>query len=653
MRKALKTIGIILLSVIVLILVVFQVFATNKAKQAKKLYAQLGEEAPTLMVGGFSFRDLNKNGTLDVYEDSRAALEERVSDLLAQMTLEEKTGTMFVSMIGMTSEGTLVDKPKLSRDPFNILVALAAPPPSQVLVLKKLNSFNILNAYGPDIMARFNNNLQKTAERMRLGIPITIATDPRHSADNNPGASILTSSFSSWPNPLGLAATGDTTLVREFGDIARQEYRSVGITVALHPMADLATEPRWARINGTFGEDANLSAAMTKAYVLGFQGDSLGSGSVACMSKHFSGGGPQLKGDDAHFAYGKDQAYPGDNFDYHVLPFIEGALAAHTAQIMPYYGIPVGQTGEDVGFAFNKAIITDLLRDSLQFDGVVCTDWGIISDSKIKEASAWGMEDYSPKQRLKKALDAGCDQIGGDYVPELIVELVESGDITEERIDISVKRILRDKFRLGLFDNPYLDEKVALRIAGNDAFVEKGKQAQASSMVLLKNEELLPLKEGVKIYADGMTDLSGLEKYAELVKNPADADVIVTRIATPWQKREGGSMLERFFRGGRLHYSAEELEEILGLIMQKPSVVIANLYRPAVLTEINEICNALMADFDTSDEVLADVLFGKRKAQGKLPFELPSSQEAIEKQLEDVPYDSENPLYPYGHGLSY
>ena len=313
----------------------------------------------------------------------------------------------------------------------------------------------------------------------------------------------------------------------------------------------------------------------------------------------------------------------------------------------------MGQSSEDVGFAFNKDIIQGLLRDSLKFDGVVCTDWGIITDSRIKEASAWGLEDATPSERIKKVIEAGCDQIGGDYVPELIVELVESGQLTEERIDVSVTRILRDKFRLGLFDAPYVDEADALKIAGSAAFVEKGKQAQALSMVVLKNQDLLPLKEGVKIFAQGMTDLSGLEQYAQLVDDPAEADVILSRISTPWEKRKGGSMMESFFRGGRLHYSEEELEEILGLIEQKPSVVVANLYRPSVLTEINEVCTALLADFDTSDEVLADVLFGKRKAQGKLPFELPSSQEAVEKQLEDLPYDSENPLYPFGYGLSY
>lgn len=653
MKKTLKIIGIVFLSIVGIVLVAFVVFSAGKGKAAKELYAQLGKEAPQLTVDGQVFRDLNKNGNLDIYEDSHSNLDARVEDLLSQMTMEEKAGCMFVSMTGMTKEGLPYDKPEISKNPFDLLVALMVPSASELLIAKKINSVNILNAYDPDIMARFNNNLQKIAERMRLGIPVTIATDPRHSADNNPGASILTSSFSNWPNPLGLAATRDTMLVREFGDIARQEYRAVGLTVALHPMADLATEPRWARINGTFGEDAFLSAAMTKAYVLGFQGDSLGEKSVACMSKHFSGGGPQLNGDDAHFAFGKDQVYPGNNFDYHVIPFEKGALAAHTAQIMPYYGIPLGQSDEDVGFAFNKAIITDLLRDSLQFDGVVCTDWGIITDSKVKEASAWGMEDFTPKQRILKVIEAGCDQFGGEFVPELIVELVESGEISEERIDISVRRILRDKFRLGLFDNPFVDEQEALKIAGNASFVEKGREAQARSMVLLKNNDLLPLQEGVKIYAEGMNDMSGLERYAELVKKPEDADVIVTRIATPWQKRKGGSLFESFFRGGRLYYSEEELKEIRGLIEQKPAVVVANLYRPTVLTEVNELCDALMADFDTSDEVLADVLFGIRKAEGKLPFELPSSWDAVKRQKEDLPYDSENPLYPFGYGLSY
>ena len=212
---------------------------------------------------------------------------------------------------------------------------------------------------------------------------------------------------------------------------------------------------------------------------------------------------------------------------------------------------------------------------------------------------------------------------------------------------------MRDKFILGLFDNPFVDEEKAKEIAGNDHFVDRGKEAQAKSMVLLKNEGILPLKQGIKIYAEGFTDLEGFKQFGELVKEPSAADVIALRINTPFGEPKGKSMLEKFFRQGRLYYSDEELAHIVGLIGQKPAVVVANLERPAILTEVNEKCRALMTDFGTSDEVLIEVLFGKRTPQGKLPFELPSSLEAVENQMEDLPYDSENPLYEFGFGLSY
>ena len=392
---------------------------------------------------------------------------------------------MFINMIGTTPEGGPMETPIISLDPINLMMSIILPSNSEMIARKKMNSFNILASLDAEQMAKYNNTIQKMAERTRLGIPITIATDPRHGTENNPGASLYTPAFSQWPSSLGLAATRDTNLVREFGDIARQEYVASGIRLALHPMADLATEPRWGRTNGTFGEDAHLSAMMTKAYVLGFQGDSLGSQSVACMTKHFSGGGPQKDGEDAHFPYGKEQVYPGNNFDYHVIPFIDGAFPAKTAQIMPYYGIPVDQTSENVAFGFNKDIITTLLRDSLGFDGVVCTDWNIITDSKMGEGRAWGMESKSVNDRVQKVIDAGCDQFGGESIPEIIIELVKSGKVSEARIDESVKRIMRDKFRLGLFDDPYVDGAAAKNIVGKAKFREKGKIAQAKSMVLL------------------------------------------------------------------------------------------------------------------------------------------------------------------------
>ena len=436
---------------------------------------------------------MNKNGKLDVYEDPRPPIEERVEDLLKQMTLEEKAGLMFQTMIGMNTDGTILEKTGI----------FPLPPTSDMLARRLMNHFNILQGADPRPMAIWHNSIQKMAEMTRLGIPVTISTDPRHAFSNNPLAGLMAGSFSQFPEPTGLAATRDPELVQQFADIARQEYLAVGIRLALHPMADLATEPRWCRVNGTFGEDADLTAQMTAAYIRGFQGESIGRESVACMTKHFPGGGPQKDGEDAHFPYGREQVYPGNNFEYHLKPF-EAAFAAGTSQIMPYYGMPEGTQYEEVGFSFNKEIITGLLRGKYGFDGVVCTDWGLLTSMKIlgreiMPARAWGVENLTLAERARKILDAGVDQFGGEACPEVIVQLVREGKVSEERVDQSIRRLLREKFRLGLFDNPYLDVDAAEKIVGQAEFRQAGELAQRKSIVLLKNEkQTLPSKEGIE-----------------------------------------------------------------------------------------------------------------------------------------------------------
>jgi beta-glucosidase len=507
-------------------------------------------------------------------------------------------------------------------------------------------------------MIIWNNNIQKLAERTRLGIPMTIASDPRHGVPNAPGASIYTPFFSKWPSTLGLAATGDTDLTRTFGDIARQEYLAMGIRLTLSPMADLATEPRWARINGTFGEDAELAAKMTKAYILGFQGDTINNQSVECMVKHFAGGGPQKGGMDAHFPPGK-QAYPGNNFAYHLIPFEKGAFAAHVAQVMPYYGVPVGQTKQDVGFGYNKEIITGLLRDKYHFEGIVCTDWGLVSDYKlfgimVKPAAAHGVENLTKDERMLKILDAGCDMFGGESLPEDLVRLVKSGKLSEDRINQSVKRILKEKFRLGLFDNPYLIAENA-SIVNNANFIEKGLEAQRKSLVLLKNDQsILPLKSTTKIYLQGFNKEESAG-YSNLVTDAKNADVIIIKLNTPYGLKPGEEkyLMQKVFHQGHLDFDADKKAELLQLIQTKPTITVMNLERPAVFPEINAASKAVIGDFSSQDNIILDLIFGKFKPTGKLPFELPSSMIAVEKQKEDVPYDSENPLYHFGFGLSF
>lgn len=610
-------------------------------------------EVSLLEENGFRFRDLNKNGKLDIYEDSRRGIDERVEDLLGQMTVKEKAGMMWHPPIGVGQKGEVLGKPNPS--------AMSLVSTWDVIGNKKINHFNLFTIPDSENLARWYNEVQKIAAQTRLGIPLTISSDPRHGINNFIGSDFLGSDFSKWPEPVGLAATFDSSLVAEFGRIANQEYRAVGIRTALHPMADIATEPRWARVNGTFGEDAHLAAKLTAAYIYGFQGEKFGAESVACMTKHWPGGGPQKDGEDAHFGYGADQAYPGNNFDYHLIPF-EAALKAGTAMIMPYYGVPTGQTNEDVGMSFNREIISGLLREEYGFDGIVCTDWSIIEGFKIfgfelVEAKSWGVEDLTIKERIKKAIDAGVDQFGGNMNTKELVELVEDDIVSEARLDESVARLLHAKFKMGLFDNPFVDVEKAKQTVGNPEFVEKGKLAQRKSIVLLKNEmttdstSVLPLKKNPKIYIENI-DRETAEKYATVVDSLHKADFAILRLQAPWEPRSG-DIVENLFHQGDLDFQEPELTRILEIMKQKPAVVCIYLDRPAVIPEIAENAAALLCDFGAYDDALFDVVFGEFIPEGRLPFELPSSMSAVKNQKEDVPYDSEQPLFEFGFGLKY
>ncbi len=619
--------------------------------------SHLGEQATLREQEGYSYRDLNKNGVLDPYEDSRMTPEDRAEDLLSRMTLDEKAGSMFITMIAVGVDGDLVERPNPS-DQFSMML----PTNSKMVAVKKMNHFNVVFLHGAENMARWQNKLQQMAERTRLGIPVTIASDPRHAFGLNIAASLPAGDFSLWPEPLGMAATRDPSLLRQFGDMARQEYLAVGIRLALHPMADLATEPRWARAAGTFGEDAELSAHLVHAYIKGFQGEELGPDSVATMVKHFSGGGPQKDGEDAHFPYGKEQTYPGSNFDYHLIPFEKGAFPAGVAQIMPYYGIPVGQTSEDVGFAYNKDIITGMLRDKYHFDGVICSDWGLVTDLKVagqvfKEASAWGVEHLTPEERMLKLLDAGIDQFGGESNPEMLIKLVTEGMVSETQLDNSVRRLMLDKFRLGLFDKPYVDEKNVKKVVGSTAFVAAGMEAQRRSLVLLKNgamenspEAVLPITGRRRIYVENIS-IELAAQYGEVVGSPEEAELAIIRIAAPYYPHEG--FLDSRFHSGDLDYKGEEKKRLLAIMETVPTIVDIYLDRAAVIPDIAESSAALIANFGVTDELLLALLWGKYSPTGKLPFELPSSMQAVAAQLEDVPYDSENPLFPFGFGLTF
>lgn len=652
MKKLFKFLMFLLLGIVglvVIILILFNVYYYFINSSAKSSLT----EKQKLTIDGITFRDLNNNGRLDIYEDNRQAAEERVNDVLSQMTIEEKVGLMWHPPIGVGSEGQLLGKPAPASFFFGSTYDL--------MLNRKLRTFNLFKVPGTKSLATWYNNLQKLAEQDRLGIPVTISSDPRHGINNFISGDLLGGDWSEWPEPIGLAASNDSLLVVEFGQIAAKELASTGIRAALHPMADLATEPRWARINGSFGEDADLSAKITAAYIYGFQGEQLSSKSVATMVKHWPGGGPQKEGWDAHFRYGAEQAYPGKNFNYHLKPFA-AAFEAGTAMLMPYYGIAEDQTSENVGMSFNKEIIQGLLRDEYQYDGLVCTDWGIVEGFgalgiEMFEGPGWGVDDLDIKERVKKVIDAGVDQFGGNMNTQELLELIAEGKIAKARIDESARRILRTKFQLGLFDNPYVDVDRAVSMVGSKEHMEKGKIAQRKSIVLLKNEMeqdssfVLPLSGKPNLYVENM-DKHVVSQYGTVVDSLADADFAILRLQTPWEPRDG-NFIEAMFHQGRLDFKEPELSRILEITEKKPTIICMYMDRPAVMLEIVKGTVGLLADFGAQDDAVLDIVFGKHNPTAILPFEMPSSMEAVDRQFEDVPFDSQNPAFPFGHGLSY
>ncbi|MGB7448600.1 MAG: glycoside hydrolase family 3 N-terminal domain-containing protein [Ornithinimicrobium sp.] len=606
---------------------------------------------PTLTraAAGVAFRDLNGNGIMDPYEDPHLPVRQRVEDLLGRLSLAEKVGLMFHTVIEAGTDGAVLERPgNISKSPT-----------SAVVLGKHLSHFNVHALGSARMAARWSNALQRLATGTPHGIPVTISTDPRHAFVENVGVSFAAGSFSQWPEPLGLAALGDPDVVARFADTARREYLAVGIRAALHPCVDLATEPRWARQAGTFGQDPAVAAELGVAYLRGFQGERLGPSSVACTTKHFPGGGSQKDGEDAHFPYGREQVYPAGRFEDHLAPF-RAMIAAGTSGMMPYYSMPVGlvrdgQPVEEVGFGYSRQVVTDLLRQRLGYNGVVLTDWELVTDNhvgdKVLPARAWGVEHLDASQRMEMILDAGADQFGGEEQVDLLISLVTSGRVSEERIDESARRLLAVKFELGLFDDPYVDEDAAEHTVGRADFVAAGRQAQAASVTVLHNAGLLPLQPGMRCYVEGIQpeEAARVLGAAALADSPDAADVAVVRVGAPFEARSD-LFLESAFHQGSLDFPPGFIHRLARLAAQCPLVVDVTLDRPAVVTPLLGFVGALVGTYGTSGEALLDALTGRVAPVGALPFDLPRSMQDVRGHPEDQP-GFDDPLFACGFAL--
>lgn len=640
----------------------------------------------TLQVAGLKFKDLNKNGKLDPYEDWRLLAPARAADLLARMSVADKVGFMLISSTRLQNDWSF-EAPK-SKDPIgsgfneedlvattNIFTHAPLPVPMMTAAgtTKAVTHFHlrhfILRANAsPRITAEWANRLQALCESDGLGIPAIVASNPRNHITPTaaPGTSVGTTAFSQWPGELGLSAMRDLALTREFADIARQEWAATGLRKGYMYMADLATEPRWQRIDGTFGEDAAWTSKMLTALVLGFQGPQLNATAVALTIKHFPGGGAGEGGQDPHFAWGKKEVFPGGRFDNNLIPF-RAAIKAGTSAIMPYYSIPADTKYEQIAYGYNKGVIHDLLRTQLGFTGIINSDTGPI------EMMPWGAESLSITQRYHRALEAGVNLFSGTADPTELLKTVQNNPADLPLINESVRRLLVEKFALGLFENPYVDEAAAEKIVNNPQFQARAAVALRKSVVLLRNDaKMLPLKARTKVYFEVYQKKFGPpasgpgEVYrpspnpypVEFVATPEEADVILLWLkptARPLFASDGSPIYLALSR------NAVDVAYVNALSAKKPTVLVLNYSSPWVIGEVyspgtRSHFPGVLATFGTTPEALLDVLTGKFNPSGKMPFTTPISEAAVRRQKEDVPGYDEGPAYPlfkYNEGLSY
>lgn len=653
---------------------------------------------PVLSLDGLTFKDLNGDGRLDPYEDWRRPATERAADLVGRMNLAEKAGMMLIDTLNAGPGGALPDTAaRYARDEHMTRFIFRNP------VVPTPNGQPATGLSGVQVTPReaatFTNGVQELAEGTRLGIPALFKSNARnhHEKDARPGINVSAGSFSEWPKEPGLAATRDMELIREFGSVLAQEWTAIGLRGMYGYMADLATEPRWYRIHETFTEDADLASEIMRVLVPAIQGRDLGPGGVALTIKHFPGGGPQEGGGDPHYSFGKNQVYPAGLFDDHVKPF-KAAIEAGASSIMAYYGIPVGQPymPNDVGMAFSKGIVTGLLRGELGFAGYVNSDTGIIG------TRAWGLEGLPLPEQIAVAVEAGTDVLSGFHDHAGIVGLVESGRLSEARLDESARRLLVEQFKLGLFENPYVDAAAADRIVGNAGFRAKAEAAQRKSVVLLRNAAgpggagLLPLPptkpDGapVRLYTIGLD--AAAVRAAGFAVTAGDRDVVAGRARpdvptgtdaavirvtvsnpvlpvpgeNPPRTMFGGAVPEELdalsfsrmaaARSWTVSPPLADVQAVMQAVGPHRTVLAIYFRQPYVLDEASGLrdAGALLATYGVGDPALMDVITGKARPEGKLPVALANGVAAVVRQAPDAPgYPPEDTLYPFGFGLGY
>ena len=611
-----------------------------------------------LEADGYQFIDLNGNGELDVYEDWRQDAETRAADLVSQMTVREKIAQMQHPTYLPRADGKIAPYLKNYCSEYGI----------GMLLIRELNSV--------EAAATTMNTIQEYAESSRLGVPVLVSMDSVHGLSYVSGATVT-------PHNLALAATRDEALVTKLAEIARDEHLAVGVRMTLSPEADIASEPRWGRVMETFGEDPDLVTQMVTAQVVAFQNgrDGLNTGSIVACMKHFPGAGPQMEGKDTSPIISSEET-----LQIHLKPYY-AALEVNVASIMPYYSVPLALDMENSAIG-SKATLQDLLRDEMGFTGIIQTDWGMIWAIQEALGTMTGEEVSDEEAILIGVTQSRVDGIGGESIRliDLMEEYTQEGKIDEAILTAAATRIVKVKFEMGMFENPYCDVDYAVSFVGNEENQKVNLQAAREAMTLLKNDGALPLNPDAKqtilvcgprafdtdslvggwsSAQDGLTIADAVAAYAGenttvltekedvgVIKELAQqADVIIVSIGEPSYQHDpvwGYDTLE-------IVQSQQEILEA-AVASGKTVITVVTGGRPYILTWCDENTNAILEAYYPGAKggiAIAETLFGMNNPTGKTPMQFPRNMESVNAQEGDVSFDLENPLYDYGFGLSY
>lgn len=608
---------------------------------------------------GYQFIDLNGNGSLDVYEDWRLDADTRAADLVSQMTVREKIAQMQHPTYLPRSDGKIA--PYLEKYCSDYGIGM--------LLIRELNSVQTA--------AETMNAVQEYAEASRLGVPVLVSMDSVHGLSYVSGATVT-------GHNLALAATRDEELVTRLAEISRDEHIAIGVRMTLSPESDIASEPRWGRVMETFGEDPDLVTQMVRTQIVAFQNGEDGlnpDGIVACI-KHFPGAGPQMDGKDTSPIVSDEET-----LQIHLQPYY-AAIEVNVGSVMPYYSVPLALDMENSAIG-SKAALQDLLREQMGFEGIIQTDWGMIWAIQEGLGTMTGEEVSDEEAIIIGVTQSRVDGIGGESIRliDQMEELTAEGKIDEDILTAAATRIVKAKFELGVFENPYCDVDYAVSFVGNEEHTAVNLEAAKKAMTLLKNDGVLPLTQdagqnilvcgpraddmaslvgGWSSEQEGLTIAAAIAAYAgdsdtvtyiaddvvAIAEAAKDADVVIVSVGEPSYQHDppwGYDTLE-------ITSSQQEILETVKANTNGQIITVVTGGRPYILTWCDENTNAILEAYYPGQQggiAIAETIFGLNNPTGKTPMQFPRDMDSVNEQASDVSFDLENPLYDYGWGLSY